>query len=403
MPDKPTTLPQAKPSRWRRPALAAVVIAAVIGGGIGLIRNRPIAVEVVAPQSNVPIRVFGLGTVEARVVSKVGFEIGATLVELKADHGDRVAKGTVLARLATGEQEAKVAKAVAAQQLAEGNIKKAEASLEKARAVLAQKIEANKRKQTLAGRSIVSEQSAEEALRDEAVAKADVALAQSEGEAAKAQVADARAQLQFEETMLRHRTLVAPFDAIVVERLKEPGTVIKAGDPIYTLVAVDSYWGLAYVDEARAGYIEEGQTVEARLRSRPLDTFHGKVVRIALESDRATEERRVYLRGDKPPARVFLGEQAEFWITVAQLPKALMVPEAAVHGFDGRTGRVWTVENGVLQRRPVDFRHRSEDARLEIASGLPDGAQVVAKIVPGLEIGRRARLVDVKPAGAKAP
>ena len=106
------------------------------------------------------------------------------------------------------------------------------------------------------GRDIVSQQSAEEAIRDEAVAKADLSVAMSEGESAKAQVADARAQLLFEETMLQHRTLAAPYDAVVIERHKEPGTVIKPGDPIFTLVAVGGYWGLAYVDEARAGFIE---------------------------------------------------------------------------------------------------------------------------------------------------
>ena len=383
---------------WIKPASIGIAILLALAVGGWIISARPLEVRVAAPEKDVSIRVFGLGTVEARVVSKVGFEVGATLVELNADHGDRVEKGKVLARLATSEQEAKVAKAKAALQLAEGNARKAEATLEKARAVLAQKVEANRRKQSLAGRSIVSEQSAEEAFRDEAVAKADVALALSDGEAAKAQIADARAQMQFEETLLRHRTLVSPYDAIVVDRLKEPGSVIKAGDPIFTLVAVDSYWGLAYVDEARAGFIEEGQRVEARLRSRPLETFFGKVIRIGLESDRGTEERRIFVRGDKPPARVFLGEQAEFWITTAELPEALLVPEAAVLGYDGRSGRVWTIENGALQRRTVSFRHRTEDARLEVTSGLPQGAHVVTRIVPGMAEGRRARIAA---AGAK--
>ena len=63
---------------------------------------------------NVPVRVFGLGTVEARVLSKVGFEVGAAVTELNADHGDTVSQGTVLARLQTTQQEAKVARAKAA-------------------------------------------------------------------------------------------------------------------------------------------------------------------------------------------------------------------------------------------------------------------------------------------------
>lgn len=386
----------------RRPAVRYALVGAgvltFILAAVAIINRRPIEVDVAAVAQNVPVRVFGLGTVEARVLSKIGFEIGATLVELNADHGDRVRKGQVLARLATGEQEAKMAKARAALAIAEVNILRAAANIEKAQAVFAQRRDANRRKQSLAGRDIVSQQTAEEALRDEAVAKADVSVAMSEAESAKAQLADAQAQLQFEETMLSHRTLLAPYDGLVIERHKELGTVIKAGDPILTLIANDSHWGLAYVDEARAGFIQEGQKVEARLRSRPLESFTGQVVRIGLESDRVSEERRVYIRGDNPPARVHLGEQAEFRITVAVLDKALLVPEAAVHGYDGRQGTVWTVEDGRLKQREVKFRHRTEDSRLEIVSGLPAAAQVVTAVGAGFKDGRAARVSVVQSA-----
>ena len=375
-----------------RYALVTAGVVAAIAAGVFVYANRPIGVQVAMIEQNVPVRVFGLGTTEARVLSKIGFEVGATLTELNADHGDRVAKGQVLAQLSTGEQDAKVGKARAALLIANVNIAKSIANLEKARAVFVQKQEANRRKQTLAGRDVVSQQAAEEAIRDEAVAKADVDVAESEAESAKAQLTDSRAQLQYEETMLRHRTLVAPFDAVVIERHKELGSVIKAGDPIFTLVAVGSYWGLAHVDESRAGFIEEGQPVEARVRSRPLETFTGRGVRIGLESDRVTEERRVYLRGENPPARVYLGEQVEFWITVANLDKALLVPSAAVHGYDGRQGTVWTLEDGRLRRRLVQFRHRTEDARLEIIGGLPENARVITRLESGLREGRAARV-----------
>lgn len=367
-----------------------VAIVAALYGGYRYWANRPLTLPVIAVEKNVPVRVFGLGTIEARIVSNVGFEVGATLASMEVDHGDRVMKEQVLARLRAGEQEAKVEKARTAVQIAEVNIARSAAMVEKARAVLAQKHETSKRKQELAGRDVVSAQAAEEALRDEAVAAADVAVAESDNKVAAAQLEDARAQLGYEETMLGHRTLRAPFDGMVVERLKEPGAVIKAGDPILTLVDPATYWGLAYVDEARSGYIAEGQKVEARIRSRPLDVFTGSVIRIGLESDRASEERRIYVKGDNPPDRVFLGEQAEFWITIATLESALLVPEAAVSGYDGRTARVWTIEDGRLRQRTVDIRHRTEDARLEIAGGLPQGVAVVAISGPGLKEGRAA-------------
>lgn len=377
---------------WR--ALAGIGVIVTLFGVGAVYNNRPVEVEAILLERDVPIRVFGLGTVEARVTSKVGFEAGAALEELHADHGDHVRKGQILARLSLGEQEAKLAKARAALQIAEVNIERAEANLEKTRAILAQRQVANRRRQELAGRSIVSEQAAEESARDEAVAKADVNVAESEVASSRAQLADARAQVQFEETLLGHRALTAPYDAIVIERHKELGTVVKAGDPIFTLIANDSYWGLAYVDEARAGFIAEGQLVQARLRSRPQDVFTGKVVRIGLESDRGTEERRVFIRGDNPPARVFLGEQVEFLITATTLAEALLIPEAAVHGYNGHEGTVWTVEDGRLSRRLVKFRHRTEDSRLEIVDGVPERARVIMRVVPGLKVGRTARISE---------
>lgn len=388
----PTETPSTKSPLSRRAVRYALVgagiIALILAAGI-VVNNRPIQVDVALVERNVAVRVFGLGTVEARVMSKIGFEVGATLVELNADHGDHVSNGQVVARLGLGEQEAKAAKARAAVEIAAVNIKRAEANLEKARAVLAQKQEANRRKQTLVGREIVSQEVAQEAARDEAVARADVIVAESELASTGAQLSDSRAQLRYEEALLGHRTLVAPYDAIVVERHKELGTVVKAGDPIFTLVANGSYWGLAY--EARAGFITEGQRVDARLRSRPQDAFTGKVARISLESDRVTEERRVFIKGDNPPPHVFLGEQVEFLITVATLDRALLVPEAAVHAYNGREGTVWTVEDGRMQRRLVKFRHRTEDSRLELVDGLPESASVATRIEASFREGRSAR------------
>jgi HlyD family secretion protein len=247
--------------------------------------------------------------------------------------------------------------------------------------------------QQLAGRKVVSEQTAEETQRDEGVAKADLTVALAEAEVANAFVADARAQLRVEEALLALYVLTAPFDAMVVERHKELGTVIKAGDPIFTLVAPETVWALAYIDESRAGPIEEGQAAIVRLRSLPQQRFEAKVVRIGVESDRVNEERRVYVKCGQCPPQFYLGEQAEVLITVANLDHALLVPEAAVQGFDGTKGTVWTVENGQLERRVLTFRYRTEDARLEVVGGLPDKAQVVAVLGPGFREGRAVRVI----------
>lgn len=379
--------------RLLRYLLAVIAVAAGAAAIFLFLDVRPVSVTVVSLEKDVPVRVFGLGTVEARIVSKIGFEIGAAIVELKADHGDRVKKGDVLARLHATAQEAKVARTKAIVLSAEAGIRKADANHEKTRAVLAKKQATNRRKQQLVGRNVVSEESAEESQRDEDVAKADLTVTLSEVEVARALLADARAQLQIEEALLAHYTLTAPFDAMIVERLKELGTVIKAGDPIISLVAPETVWVLAYIDESRAGPIAEGQPAIVRLRSQPQQRFEARVVRIGVESDRTSEERRVYVKCDQCAPQFYLGEQAEVLVTVAHLDRALLVPEAAVEGFDGTKGAVWTVEDGRLARRVLSFRYRTEDGRLEVVGGLPDKAQVVAAIDSGFVEGRSARIV----------
>lgn len=372
---------------------AAALLLLMVAGGFSFLTQRPIAVFAAEVVENVPVRVFGLGTIEARVVSKVSFEAGAAIVELNADHGDLVRKGQVLARLNAAQQRAKVARARAGQQSAEVSVRKAEANLAKARAIMAQRLEVNRRKQELVSRQVSAPQAGEEAQRDQDVAIADVRVAESDIEVARAQLSDAQSQLSYETAVLEQHTLLAPFDALVVDRQRELGSVIKAGDPIFTLLEQGSVWALAYVDESRAGAIKLGQSAEVRLRSLPGQIFPAKVVRIGIESDRVSEERRVYVKCEKCPEHFHLGEQTEVLIAVDVLKKALLVPEALVSGFDGAKGTVWTVEDGRLRRRLLPLGYRTEDARIELRGELPSGVAVVARADGELKEGHRARLV----------
>ena len=375
----------------RIPASVAIIASIVIlAAGIYFWQTqRPITVKVAYPETNVPVRVFGLGTVEARVVSRLGFEVGAAIVDLPVDQGDRVKKGDVLARLHTAEQEAKLLVAQAVVDSAKAAVGKAEAAVGRANAVLLQRQAMNRRQKELAMKNVASRQVAEEAQRDEDVAAADLAVSQSEVTVARTQLEGAEAQLLVEQALLAHHVLKAPFDGVVVSRLQELGAVVKAGDPILTLVAPETVWARAYIDESRAGLITVGQTAEVRLRSKPQDVLQARVVRIDIESDRTNEERIVYVKCAECPASFHLGEQAEVLITVATLDSAILLPQTDVQGFDGTTGTVWTVDEGKLTKRKVTFGHRTEDSRLELSGGLPPGAQVALGVPANAREGRR--------------
>ena len=370
--------------------LFAVMVIAV--GGWFFLTERPVFVSVAGAEQTAQVRVYGLGTVEARVVSKIGFEVGAALTDLLVDSNETVLKGQVLARLHPAEQEARVARAEAGVAASQAVILKAQASVERAKAVLSQRLAANARQQELASRSTIAATSAEEAQRDVDVAAADLTVAQSEVAVVTAQAADARAALRYEQTLLDHHVLTAPFDAVIVDRHAEAGTVVRAGDVIFTLMDPKTVWVQSYVDEGRAGEIALGQVAEIRLRSLPHAVFTGQVARIGIESDRVNEERRVWITCTDCPQQVFLGEQAEVRVTIATLDHAVLVPEIAVQGFDGHQGHVWVVQNGRLAQVPLIFGHRTEDALIEVVSGLPDGARIVTSPLKGLTEGRLARV-----------
>jgi HlyD family secretion protein len=377
--------------RQRLPRLAlaaAVFVAAAVAYGV--VELRPVAVEVARIERNVPIQVFGLGTVEARILSRVGFEVGATLVELRVDHGDAVRQGQVLARLHAAAQEARLTKARAGLVNAQAVLRTAEASLNKAHVVAAQAKQANRRRQALVARGSVSVEAAEESQKQEDVAATEVAVALAQADVARAAVQDAEAQLLVEQVLLDHHVLKAPYDALVVERHKELGAALAPGETLFTLVAPQTIWVRAFVDEARAGAIGVGQPAEVRLRSLPQEVFAGSVDRIGIESDRVSEERRVFVTCARCPTQFYLGEQAEVVVTTAVLGEALLVPEIAIEGFDGTKGTVWTIEEGYLARRELRFGERTLDARAVVRSGLPPGGRLVAKPGPRVREGRRA-------------
>ena len=109
--------------------IVVLIAAAALGVSAWMLVLRPINVQVQGAERNVAVQVFGLGTVEARVTSKVGFKVSGVLLELRADVGHRVPKGEVLARLDDREQSARVGRTKAMIEQAEANVQRATASV----------------------------------------------------------------------------------------------------------------------------------------------------------------------------------------------------------------------------------------------------------------------------------
>lgn len=292
---------------------ALVAVAAMTAATVAVTSKRQDIAEAPAPAAALQ-GVYGIGTVEARIQSEIGFELGGTLVELAADQGDRVGKGAVLARLDPREQQAVVAQAEAGLVQAEAAMLQARARLDRARAVQTQKRSVNQRRQELQRKGTVSAEAAEDAQAAAEIAVADVAVAQADVEAARGNLESARASLNRERERLAKFTLTAPYDGMVVKRERELGAAVVAGSQVFTVIDPATVWVRAYVDEAQAGALTMGQPARIALRSMPGKEFAGKVARIDIEADRVSEERKVHVGFDAVPADFHLGEQAEVFV-----------------------------------------------------------------------------------------
>ena len=390
------------PRRNRLTAVAVVIPVALILAGFlsWFILFSPLAVSIAPIETNVHEQVYGLGVVGARVQSNVGFKVAGVLVELKADQGDRVRAGQVLARLDARDVEAQLALARAGVGQARANIEKAKADVVSANTnrVNADAIAARRAALVKNGYATVEETQTTDTVAR--VAAANLASAQSGLTVAEAGLQSAEAQQAFEEVTLSYYTLYAPYDAWIVSRNLELGSAFnpinagQSGQSVFTLVAAHTIWAVSYVDERLAGQLSVGQPAEIVLRSDPNNRIPGHVERIEIQSDPVNEERLVDVAFDQMPPDIHLAEQAYVYITTGTLARAVLVSPAGVSDLHDGYGMVWTVEDGRIARRKVTTGPPLLDGRLPIRDGLPANAAVVAAPVSGQRIGRAVRVVE---------
>ena len=388
-----------RPPTWRGIALllAVALLASSVAFYLWSTYVQPITVQIAPIATDVREQVFGLGTVGARVQSNVGFKVAGVLVTLNADMGDHVPTGTVLAQLDSRDIAAQLAAARAGVALAEAGITKAAADVAGAHASLTNAEAVSARRAVLVRSGVASQEEAQNTEALMRVARANLQIKGSEVGVANAALATARAQQDFAQATLDNYTLRAPYDAWVVSRNLQLGSMPVPGQAVFTLIDPATIWVLAYIDERLAGRIAISQAADIVLRSMPGKRFPGHVARIEIQSDAVNEERLVEVAFDNAPPDIHLAEQAEVIITTDLLARVVPVSPNAVTNRSNDTGKVWTLEQGLLQQRDVTFAPELLDGRLPIIGGLPSDAQVVVSPRTGLAVGRTAHAAQELP------
>jgi HlyD family secretion protein len=235
------------------------------------------------------------GNVDIREVD-LAFVTSERVKEILVEEGDRVKRGEVVARLDDAKLQAAVAAAQAsldAQQavvdrLEAGSrpqeIRQAKAQAEAAAAKARSAELTYERQQRLGQKKLASPEDVDQARAAADAARGDAQAAQEayrlavlgpraeDIAQAKATLQSLRANLDLAKERLADATLAAPADAVVRDRILQPGDMASPQNPVLTLALLNPVWVRAYVPEPDLGRIAPGMQAEIRT-----DSFPGKV------------------------------------------------------------------------------------------------------------------------------
>jgi HlyD family secretion protein len=275
-----------------------------------------------------------IGVVRATEI-RVEPEVNGQLVSIAVEKGAHVHAGDVLARLSAVELTAQADQARAALASATANrnnvyigvrreqVDSLKAAIAKASARLDYVQAQLTRTSTLARQSFESQQSLDQAENDAASARADVAEAQANYDAAVAgptreeraiadvQVQAAAAAVTVLERRLEKMVLRAPADGLVSVIAAEVGENVRAGQPILMVEAAGKQWLSFNVREDHLSDLTVGETVNAKRNGadgaikgvitelRPLGTFATwQAERVIGDHDRNTLRLRLDPEGE---------------------------------------------------------------------------------------------------------
>ncbi|WP_428244077.1 efflux RND transporter periplasmic adaptor subunit [Gynuella sp.] len=186
------------------------------------------------------------GNIDIRDVA-LGFRVAGRIQTLNQEEGDQVHRGDVLAVLDTGPFMDELA-------LRKASLQETEAAVKNAEKLYARNAELLKKGAISQGAF------------DDAIAARDEA---------RARVKTAQAKVNIAATSLQDSRLLAPNDGIILTRVREEGSIVSSGQPVYTLALNDPVWVRTYVNEPDLGYLSPGQQVTVTTDSHR--TYQGQI------------------------------------------------------------------------------------------------------------------------------
>ncbi|MEO8137360.1 MAG: efflux RND transporter periplasmic adaptor subunit [Betaproteobacteria bacterium] len=288
------------------------------------------------------------GSIQPERRADVRAEVPAIVLRVLKENGDQVRRGEVLVQLDDTALRDMLASADATSRAAGQAFEQAQRQFE--------------RMKTLRTSGMVSTQGVE----DSEIRRNNL---QSDLEAAKARVVQARQQLQRTEAR-------APFDGVVSERKVSPGDTAQIGKELLKVIDPTSMRFEALVSADQVGNVKPGQSAHFRVNGYGNQEFAGKVRRVNPAANPTTRqvELLVDLVGDKQPK--LAGLYAEGRVET-EVRSSLTIPASAVMK-SGDSAFAWRVNDSKLQKITLGITERdSRSGDYVLKSGLGEGDQVI--------------------------
>lgn len=326
----------------------------------GAVQWTPATASTITEKVELP----GVLKVNEDLTARVSAPGRGRLLEVRANTGDRVARGQVLAALQS--EEASAARATHAK--AAADLGHQQARLEFAKA-------ARERSERLLALKSVPLQDVERARTEEKAASAAVAESQAELERAIAALA-----LLDVDPATGRMLLTSPLTGVVLSRDASPGAVVEAGTTILVVTNPDSLWLQVAVPEQIAGRVVPGARIRFTVPAFPAETFDARVHSLATAVDPDT--RAIPLRANvaNPRRRLRPEMLATVQLETGVPRTGMAVPEGAVQQFEGRTVAFVATPDGrggaLFTRRDIEVLATADDRR-RIIRGVKEGESIV--------------------------
>ncbi|MEP0547567.1 MAG: efflux RND transporter periplasmic adaptor subunit [Rhodothermales bacterium] len=302
------------------------------------------------------------GSLDPYRVVEVKAQVSGTIGSVRAQEGDRVGDGAVLATITAEGIRSQAASARAGVAAAEAQV-------------------------ALARRQYESAQTLYEA---GAMSQIEFQSNETQLEAAQAQLEAAQAQATGAGEQASRTVVNSPISGAVSDKVVELGEAVTPGQTLFTVVNTSALELEGQVGVDQAAQISVGDPVEFRIDAYPGQTFRGTVSRIQPTADPATRQVGVFLRLDNP-GNLVGGLFATGTVVSETLEEELLVPATALREADG-VSYVLTVEGGVIRRRQVAVVARDPARGVVAVSGdLAAGETVIVAPTTDTVAGARVR------------